>query len=104
MFKFKKIKFKRIKTVLNKTPLALAGNYFSTFLAISFFSVILALVVFYQYGASVKNGKIDISEEVLQLNETAYQNILAEWQKRNQRFLETDANQYRDPFNEDLSQ
>ena len=102
MFKFKKIKIKKGKTFLKKAPRILAENFFLTFLFLSLFAVMLGVIIFYQYGINVKNENIDVSQEVLKFDQKTYQEVLAEWQKRNQEFSKTESQSYSDPFGQIL--
>ncbi|MFH1353836.1 MAG: hypothetical protein ABIH36_00955 [bacterium] len=102
MLKIKKIKLGKLKKTLSAAPKFLAENYFSTFLVMSFFSVILAMVIFYQYGINIKDEQTDISDEVLSFDEYTYQEVLVEWQKKIQESSEVDSKEYKDPFNKSL--
>ena len=103
MFKIKNIKLGKLKKTLGASPRFLADNYFSTFLVMSFLSVILAMVIFYQYGINIKDEQTDISDEVLSFDDDTYQEVLVEWQKKIQKSSEVDSKEYKNPFGQSLS-
>ena len=103
MFKIKRIKLGKLKKTLGAAPRLLADNYFSTFLVMSFFSVILAMVIFYQYGINIRDDQADISDEVLRFDDDTYQEVLVEWQKKIQESSEVDSKEYKNPFGQSLS-
>ncbi|MFH1671344.1 MAG: hypothetical protein ABH889_01025 [Candidatus Portnoybacteria bacterium] len=76
----------------------MAENSFLAFLGFFLVIALIGTFVFYQYGYRVGHKEIDISEEVLRFNTDKYQEVLIEWQKRNQRFSEADLKQYQNPF------
>ena len=98
MFKIKKIKLGKLKKTLGTAPRFLADNYFSTFLVMLFLSVILAMVIFYQYGINIRDEQADISDEVLRFDDNTYQEVLVEWQKKIQESSEVDSKEYKNPF------
>ncbi len=102
MVGFKKIKFKRIEIFFKKLPRALAENAFLAFLGLVILSLILGAIYFYycrnSAGVAVEIGK---EEKPFGLDEKAQQRVLEEWQRQNQRFLETDLKKYPDPFRVD---
>ncbi len=98
-----KIKLGKLKKTLSASPRFLADNYFSTFLVMSFFSVILAMVIFYQYGINIKDEQTDISDEVLRFDDDTYQEVLVEWQKKIQESSEVGSKEYKNPFGQSPS-
>lgn len=98
MFKIPKIKLRRMEKTIIVSPRFLAENYFSTFLVTSFLSVVLAMFIFYQYGINIKNDNLDITGEALRFDESAYQNVISEWERKQEEFSKTDTQQYKNPF------
>lgn len=99
MFKRKKIKFKELKKIFKKSPRVLAGRSFLFFLGLFFVVSVFGAAVFYYYINLTKiSGEIVEKEKRLNFDAETQQKVLEEWQKRNERFLETDFKNYSDPF------
>jgi len=94
----RRIKLNKIKTFLKILPKKLSENSFSVFLGLVVFSLILGLLIFYQYVILAKTKTPVVTEKPLQFKTKTYQTILNEWQKRNEKFLEINLKEYSDPF------
>ncbi|MFH1509804.1 MAG: hypothetical protein ABID67_01480 [Candidatus Nealsonbacteria bacterium] len=98
MLFFKKIRLLKIKSFWQKLPRNLAENYFFTFLGLSFLSVILGLVIFYQCALMTEDELEITKKEILEFNQTTYQKVLDEWAIRSQKLYEIDGKEYSSPF------
>jgi len=98
MFNFKKIRLSKIKSSCRNFPRNLAENYFFTFLGLSFISVLLGLVIFYQSALTIE-GELEVADkEILEFDQTTYQKVLDKWDIRNQNISEIDEKEYSSPF------
>lgn len=94
----KKIKITNIKGFFSRLPRTLAENYFYTFLGLIFVAVIIGLLIFYQCTFSSELKQQETTSDVLKFDQETYQKVLAEWQKRNQDYLQADDKIYSNPF------
>lgn len=98
MFKFKIIRLSKIISFLKKLPRNLAENYFFTFLGLSFISVLLGLIIFYQSALTIEGGLEMEEKEIIEFNQTTYQKVLDEWNIRNQNISKIDEKEHLSPF------
>ena len=98
--KIPKLKFKKITGSLKKLPRIFGEHAFLTFLGLLFFSLILNSFVFYEYSILAEKVEPKIIEKPLEFKEKAYQEVLAEWQKKKERFEQAELKEYPDPFRE----
>lgn len=54
--------------------------------------------MFYKYNILVKKTEPEIEGVALEFKKDFYQNILQEWQEREERFEATESKEYPDPF------
>jgi len=98
MFNLKKIKLSKIKFSCSNLPRNLAENYFFTFLGLSFISVLLGLIIFYQSALTIE-GDLKLAEkEILEFDQATYQKVLDKWEIRNQNISKIDGKEYPSPF------
>jgi hypothetical protein len=99
MFKFKKIKFNKIKNFLNRLLRMLAEHSFLTFLGLFIISLALGVLIFFQYSALIEApaGKTG-EEKSFRLETKAYQDIKDEWAREKEVFSRAEAKKYSNPF------
>ena len=84
---------------MKKLPRILAENSFFSLLGLLFLSLILGLIIFYQYHLLTKAPlKITGADKSLGFKEETCQKVKEEWQERNQKFSQTETKEYPDPF------
>jgi hypothetical protein len=76
----------------------LAEHAFLVFLVLVLVALILGAAMFYKYNILVKKAEPEIKETPLQFKKNIYQNILEEWEGREERFKEADIKEHLDPF------
>jgi len=98
--KIPKLKFKKITDPLEKLSRIFGEHAFLTFLGLLLFSLVLGSFIFYEYSILAEKAEPKIIEKPLEFKEKIYQEVLAEWQKRKERFEKTDLREYSNPFRE----
>lgn len=98
MPKFRRIKFKNLKNILERLPRKLAERSFLTFLGLLLVALIFGAFIFYQYSILAEAVAEVSEEEIFQFDRSTYQKILDEWTKRNEKFLEINSKTYPNPF------
>lgn len=96
-FNIKKGKF--FLELIKKIPRVIGENFLLTVLILFLLSLLWGSLVFYKYAILAERTELQIIKPPLQLNERAYQRILSEWQKREEKLKETGSKEYSDPFN-----
>ncbi len=98
MIKISRIELKKIQSFFKKLPKVLVKNMFLSYLGFLLVSFIVGFAIFYYYSL-LPEGPFEISEEeLLKFDRDTYQKVLAEWQKRNERFLQIEIRDYPNPF------
>ncbi len=97
---------------MNKEPVLKLKNICSSFLkgpagnplpavAILFLAVLaLGALIFYRYDVLVETSQPKTAGEIIQFQKEIYQQILKEWQVRDERFTAADSIKYINPFQE----
>lgn len=93
-----KIKSKQTKNFFKKLLGQIAEHPFLTFLILVFIALIIGGWQFYQYSILAQRAKPEISEAKIQFKENLYQEILSEWQSREERFESAQTKEYPNPF------
>jgi len=89
---------RKLKDKLSKFGRISAEHAFLSFLVLAFIALLIGGCLFYQYSILVQRAEPQITQEPIQFKEKLYQKILAEWQKRGERFEGTRTKEYPDPF------
>ncbi|MDD2696558.1 MAG: hypothetical protein PHE52_00135 [Candidatus Pacebacteria bacterium] len=97
MFSLKRIKIKEIKKFFRKAPRVLAEKSFLTLLGMFLIVCIFGAVIFYYYLNITRTSEVT-EKEPLKFDTKTQQEILQDWQMRNESFLGTDLKKYPDPF------
>ena len=92
----KKNKIKKIRDFLPKIPRILVQHFFVTLFFLLILDLILTGVLFYKYYLQKKD--LELQVQTLGLNEKLLNDILEEWQKREEIFKSVDSKQYLDLF------
>ena len=92
----KKNKIKKIRDFLPKIPRILVQHFFITLFFLLILDLILTGVLFYKYYLQKKD--LELQVQTLGLNEKLLNDILEEWQKREEIFKSVDSKQYLDLF------
>jgi len=92
----KKNKIKKIRDFLPKIPRILVQRFFITLFFLLILDLILTGVLFYKYYLQEKD--LELQVQTLGLNEKLLNDILEEWQKREEIFKSVDSKQYLDLF------
>jgi len=92
----KKNKIKKIRDFLPKIPRILVQHFFITLFFLLILDLILTGVLFYKYYLQEKD--LELQVQTLGLNEKLLNDILEEWQKREEIFKSVDSKQYLDLF------
>ncbi len=98
MKKFNLIKLKKIKGFFKNLPKILGENAFLTFLGILLFSLILGVLIFYQYGILAQKEKLEDIEKPFKFKEKTYQTILKTLEEKREAFEGAGLKQYPNPF------
>ena len=75
-----------------------ARNIFWTCLAIIFICAVYGIFLFYQYGVLPAKKDPGFLKDPSFINKENYDNILEEWQKKEEIFKQADLKEYPDPF------
>jgi len=97
MFSFKRIKIKEINKFFKKAPRVMAEKSFLTFLGMFFIACAFGVIIFYYY-LNMTEASAGTEKTPLQFDTKTQQEILKDWQVRNDNFLGTDIKKYPDPF------
>jgi len=95
----KKIKLKKLKKRLKQVPKSLADHVFGFFMLLVFIFLILGGIIFYQYSFLTEKMQPVALPATVQYKENAFNEILDQWSKREERFQEAETKQYPDLFN-----
>jgi len=94
----KKEDFKKLEDKVTKFGRISAEHAFLSFLALVFIASLVGGLLFYQYSILIQRAEPQITEEPIQFKENLYQEILGQWQARNERFEEVDKKEHLDIF------
>ena len=75
-----------------------ADHLFFTFIALISISAVLGLEVFYKWGVVPQKAESGPAAEIVKFKENIYQNILKEWQSREDHFEAAKTREYPDLF------
>jgi hypothetical protein len=92
----KKNKIKKVKDFLSNIPKILVGHFFMTLFFLLILDLILTGVLFYKYY--LQKEDLEFQSQVFGLNERLLNNVLEEWQEREEIFKSVDSKQYLDLF------
>jgi len=92
----KKNKIKKIKDFFPKIPGILVEHFFTTLFLLLILDLALTGVLFYKYYLQKKDLEFQI--QTLGLNEELFNDVLEEWQRREEVFKAVDSKQYLDLF------
>ncbi len=92
----KKNKIKKIKDFLLNIPKILVKHFFITLFFLLILDLILTGVLFYKYYLQKRD--LEFQSQVFGLNEKLLNNVLEEWQEREETFKSVDSKQYLDLF------
>jgi len=95
-----KINPKTIIKKLKKLPKTLAKHSFSTFLIFLLLDFVLAGIVFYKYVILIEKTKVETLRTPLRFDHTSYQEVLNQWEKRQNNLEKINSKQYINPFQE----
>jgi len=91
-------KLNAISEKIKKTPWVLGFYAFPIILIFFLINLILGEFLLYKYVISVKNKELEITENTLKFEYDAYQKVLEEWQKIEEKFKEPTVEKYLSPF------
>lgn len=91
-----KSKIKKIRDFLPKIPGILVQHFFVTLFFLLILGLILTGVLFYKYY--LQKEDLEFQSQVFGLNEKLLNDVLEEWQKREEIFKSVDSKQYLDLF------
>jgi len=91
---------RKLKSACNNFLGCLAGHPLFAFVTI--FLIVLALGggLFYKYGVLAERAEPKAGEGIIQFRADLYQQILKDWQERQERFQSAGSQQYLNPFQE----
>ena len=92
----KKSKIKKVKDFLLNIPKILVQHFFRTLFFLLILDLILTGVLFYKYY--LQKEDLEFQSQVFGLNERLLNNVLEEWQEREEIFKSVDSKQYLDLF------
>jgi len=93
----KKDKIKnRIKDFLPKIPRILVEHFFITLFFLLILDLALTVIIFYKYYLQKKD--LELQVQALGLNEKLLNDVLEEWQEREEIFKAVDSKKYLDLF------
>lgn len=93
---FKKNKVKKIKDFLPKIPKILVERFFITLFFLLILDLALTGILFYKYY--LQKEDLEFQVQTLGLNEKLLNDVLEEWQEREEIFKSVDSKQYLDLF------
>jgi len=76
----------------------LAGKPLFAIVFLFLIVLLSGVLIFYRYDILVKSSEPQILNETGQFQKEAYQQVLKEWQIRDERFTAADSQKYIDPF------
>lgn len=97
MFSLKRIKIKEIKKFFKEAPRVMAEKSFLTFLGMFLIVCAVGAIIFYYY-LNLTEASGGTGQKPLQFDTKTQQEILHDWQIRNDNFSGTDLKKYPDPF------
>lgn len=92
----KESKIKKVKDFLLNIPKILVQHLFMTLFFLLILDLILTGVLFYKYY--LQKEDLEFQSQVFGLNERLLNNVLEEWQEREEIFKSVDSKQYLDLF------
>jgi hypothetical protein len=94
------MKSDKIRNLIKIFLTIITKNIFYVCLLLLFLSLLIGAFVFYEYVITPQKITLNISEEFFLLKEESRQRILEEWQAREKKFIQSDLNEYLNPFEE----
>ena len=98
MLKFKKIKLYNIEIFFKKLPRLIAKRAFSAFLILFSLSLVLGGLIYWRQNTLVNEAQPEGISKQLKFKSITYQNILAIWQQKEDRFSGADTKTYPNLF------
>ena len=89
-----KIKFSKKRINLGKFSGRLAKNSFLTFFCFLLIIVALGGLIYYKYVILIKSSSASVQVKPLETQEKTYQEVLDEWAKRDEKFLQAETKEY----------
>ncbi len=93
-----KIKIERIKNLFKKLPKTLALHPFLSFWGLLSIALILGGFVFYRYSILAEKLEIETARELLKFKQETYQEVINQWQQREESLENINSKQYINPF------
>ena len=93
-----KIKFEKIKKICAKFPWFVAEHAFLTCLFLFLLTLVLGCFLVYKYIILVRQTEPEEINQSFLLKEDAYNEVLKAWKKEEQKFKETDSEEFLNPF------
>lgn len=90
--------FKNLEDRLSKFGRISAEHAFLSFLVLAFIALLIGVFLFYQYSILVQRTEPRITKESIQFKEDLYQEVLEQWQARDEQFEGVDMKTYSDSF------
>ena len=97
-FSKNKIKIEKAKNFFKKLPKLLAKHPFSTFFGLLAVDLILGGFVFYKYVFLIEKLETQTPGNIFKFDETTYQEVLNQWQQREEILKNIDNKIYPNPF------
>lgn len=97
-FSRNKIKIEKVKNFLKRLPKLLAVHPFATFLVLLAVDLILSSFIFYKYVFLIERLEVQNFGNILKFDEATYQEVLNEWQQREEALKDIDSKIYPNPF------
>jgi|GEM_PF-1228099 len=94
---------KRIKGIskkLKKIPKTLAEHLFLSFFGFLIIDLVIGGFIFYKYYLLIEDSEINITEKILEFEESNYQEVLNQWQTREKALKTINSRKYFNPFKE----
>lgn len=95
---FKKIQLTEVKEFGRKLPWLMAEHIFLAAIVLVLLSLLVGALLFYQYQILVQKTAPEVKTEIIGFQENLYQEVLTEWQEREERFEQAQTKEYPDPF------
>jgi len=91
-------KFKKGKQILKNIIFKIGETPLPFLFILIFLSILIGGLVFYEYGWLPEKEVLSIAPKPLKFQKTLYQNILKEWESRQEKFEKIDSKEYLDLF------
>ena len=88
----------KLKSKISKFGRISAEHAFLSFLVLTFLALLIGGCLFYQYSILVQRAEPQITQGTIQFKEDFYQEILSQWQEREEKFEAADTKTYSDLF------